>query len=174
MRRRLKQLVSSLLIATVLSLTLSALPVAAQESMDQPIIGGHFYKQANGFGGTGSQGFSIWDGPDSLAFYSKFQQVGGVGGIGYPASRRWEQDGFIYQVTQGALLQYHPVYKQVLLGNTFEILEKAGLNAALAAIGIPESITDDGSGGDFQRAKEIRLSWLTNDAIKTTLFERGR
>ena len=108
MRRRLRQLASSLLIATVLSLTLSALPVAAQESLDQPITGGHFYKQANGFGGTGSQGFSILDGPDSLAFYSKFQQVGGVGGVGYPASRRWEQDGFIYQVTQGAVLQFDP------------------------------------------------------------------
>ncbi len=173
MRRRLRQLASSLLIATVLSLTLSALPVAAQESLDQPITGGHFYKQANGFGGTGSQGFSILDGPDSLAFYSKFQQVGGVGGVGFPASRRWEQDGFIYQVTQGALLQYHPVYNQVLLGNTFEILERAGLNPVLLAIGIPESITNDGSGGDYEKAKRTRLSWLTNDAIRQRYLSAG-
>ena len=173
MRRRLRQLVNSLLIATVLSLTLSALPMAAQESLDQPIAGGHFYKQANGFGGTGSQGYSVWDGPDGLSFYSKFQQVGGVGGIGYPASRRWEQDGFIYQVTQGAVLQFNPASNEVLLANIFETFETAGLNAQLAAIGIPEPITDDGSAGDFQRAVQTRFSWMTNSAIRQRYLSAG-
>lgn len=173
MGRRFSKLVSSLLIACVLSLTLSALPAAAQESFDQPIVGGHFYKQANGYGGAGSQGFSVWNGPGAQSFYSRFQQLGGVNAIGFPASRRWEQDGFIYQVTQGALLQYHPVFNQVLLGNTFEILEKAGLNAVLASRGIPDSIKDDGSGGDFQRAKQTRLSWLTNPGIRDRYLGAG-
>ncbi len=173
MPRRFRQLVSALLIATTLSLTFAALPAAAQESLDQPIPGGHFYKQANGYGGAGSQGYSVWDGPGGLSFYSKFQQVGGVNGVGFPASRRYEQDGFIYQVTQGTLLQYHPVYNQVLLGNTFEILERAGMNAVLASRGIPEPITDDGSGGDFQRAKQIRLSWLTNAGIRDRYLGAG-
>ncbi len=173
MRRRFRQLVSSLLIATILSLLLSALPVAAQESIDQPVAGGHFYKQANGFGGRGSQGFTVWNELGGPAFYSRFSQLGGVNAIGYPASRRYEQDGFIYQVTQGALLQYHPGLKQVFLGNTFEILEKAGLNAILASRGIPESIADDGSGGDFQRAKQARLSWLTNPEIRQRYLAVG-
>ncbi len=173
MRRRYRQLVSSLLIATILSLLLSALPVAAQESFDQPVAGGHFFKQANGFGGKGSQGFTVWDELGGPAFYARFNQLGGVNAIGFPASRRWEQDGFIYQVTQGALLQYHPGLKQVFLGNTFEILEKAGLNAILASRGIPESIADDGSGGDFQRAKQARLSWLTNPQIRQRYLAVG-
>lgn len=173
MRQRFRQVFSSILIATILSLTLSTLPVAAQEALDQPISGGHFFKQANGLGGQGTQGYSVWDGPGNHSFYGKFQALGGVNAIGYPASRRWEEDGFIYQVTQGALLQYHPVFNTILLGNTFEILEKAGLNAQLVALGIPDSIKDDGSGGDFQRAKQTRLSWLTNPAIRDRYLSAG-
>lgn len=141
--------------------------------MDQAISGGHFFKQANGFGGRGNRGFSIWDGPDGTAFYSKFRQLGGVSMLGYPASRLFEEGGFIYLVTQGALLQYHPVQQRILLGNTFEILERAGLNDLLLARGIPQSISDDGSDGDFQKAKETRLGWLTNDEIKQRYLSVG-
>ena len=172
-RRNLGRLATSLVIGTILSLLSSTIPLHAADSMDQAISGGHFYRQANGFGGRGDQGFLIWDEPGGPAFYSEFRQLGGVRTLGYPASRRFEEDGFIYLVTQGALLQYHPQLRQVFLGNTFEILEKAGLNDLLYARGIPLSIVDDGSNGDFAKAKQTRLSWLTNDAIKRHYFGAG-
>lgn len=169
----LGRLAKSFVLGIALSLLLSALPAYAADSFDEPISGGHFFKQANGFGGKGDRGFSIWDGPNGIAFYSKFRELGGVNVLGYPASRLFERDGFIYLVTQGALLQYHPGLEQVFLGNTFEILESADLDDLLYARGIPTPITDDGSGGDFQKAKETRLGWLTNDAIRERYFSAG-
>ncbi len=155
------------------SLLFPTISLNAADSLDEPISGGHFFKQANGFGGRGNRGFSIRDEPNGMAFYTKFHQLGGVSALGYPASRFYELDGFIYQITQGALLQYHPVLEQVTLGNTFEILERAGLNELLLARGIPLSIADDGSNGDFQKAKATRLSWLSNDAIKKRFMGAG-
>lgn len=169
----LGRLATSLAIGIALSLLLSSIPLYAADSMDQEISGGHFYRQANGFGGRGDQGFLIWDEPGGPAFYSTFRDLGGVSTLGYPASRRFEQDGYIYLVTQGALLQYHPELQRVFLANTFEILEKAGLNDLLYARGIPMSIVDDGSNGDFEQAKLTRLSWLTNDAIKQRFLNVG-
>ena len=170
---KLGRLATTLVLGITLSLLSSTLPLYAADSMDHAISGGHFYRQANGFGGQGDRGFLIWDEPGGPAFYSVFRQLGGVKTLGYPASRRFEQDGFIYLVTQGALLQYDPKLRSVLLANTFEILERAGLNDLLYARGIPMSIVDDGSNGDFAKAKQTRLSWLTNDAIKQHYLSVG-
>ncbi len=171
--RNLGRLATSLAVGITLSLLSSIIPLYAADSMDHAISGGHFYRQANGFGGRGDQGYLIWDEPGGPAFYSEFRQLGGVSTLGYPASRRYEIDGFIYLVTQVALLQYHPVQQKVLLANTFEILEQAGLNDLLYTRGIPMSIVDDGSNGDFEKAKQTRLSWLTNDAIKQHYLSVG-
>ncbi len=172
-QRRLGRPAVTLLIALVLSLAFPAVPLSADHSLDEAIDGGRFYKQANGFGGWGERGYAIWDGPDGENFYSAFRRFGGVKTLGYPASRRYEVDGFIYLVTQGALLQYHPGLQRIFLANTFEILERAGLNDLLLARGIPDSIADDGSGGDFAKARATRLGWLTHDAIKRRYLRAG-
>ncbi len=172
-RLRLGRLTATLALVLVLNLLFAALPLSATHTHDRAISGGHFYKQANGFGGRGNLGFSIWNGPEGTAFYSAFLRLGGVRTLGYPASRRYEQAGLINLVTQGALLQYHPVLGKVVLANTFEILEKAGLDDLLLARGIPEPITDDGSAGDFAKAKATRLGWLTHDAIKRRFLSAG-
>ena len=170
---KLGRLFTSLIAGITLSLLFSFVPLYAADSMDQEISGGHFYRQANGFGGRGDQGFLIWDEPGGPAFYSEFRELGGVSTLGYPASRRFEQDGYVYLITQGALLQYHPELQRVLLANTFEILERAGLDALLYARGIPMPIVDDGSDGDFEIAKQTRLDWLTNEAIKRHYLGAG-
>ena len=169
----LGRLATSLAIGIALSLLFSTVPLHAADSMDHAVSGGYFYRQANGFGGRGNQGFLIWDEPGGPAFYSEFRELGGVNSLGYPASRRFEQSGFIYLITQGALLQYNPQLQDVFLANTFEILEKAGLNDLLYGRGIPMSIVDDGSNGDFEVAKQTRLSWLTHDAIKRHYLGAG-
>ena len=103
-----------------------------------------------------------------ILFADEFDRLGGAYTLGYPASYRFRlDDGFVYQVTQGALLQWRPEVKRAWLGNTFEMLEHAGLDHwLLDTKGVPLPIKDDGSDGDWERAKEIRLAWLTNDKIK--------
>ena len=172
-QRHLGRLTAAIILCLVLSVPYSAVPLFAAESLDQRIGGGRFYKQANGFGGWGDRGYSIWDEPDGKDFYSAFHRLGGVRTLGYPASRRYEVDGFTYLVTQGALLQYHPGLQRVFLANTFEILERAGLNDRLLSRGIPTSIADDGSAGDFAKAKATRLGWLIHDAIKRRYLRAG-
>ncbi|MCL4459011.1 MAG: hypothetical protein M1577_03765 [Chloroflexi bacterium] len=103
-----------------------------------------------------------------IRFAAEFQRLGGVETLGYPASHRFQlPDGFTYQSTQGALLQWRPELNRVMLGNTFEMLERAGVDDWLYSFkGIPRPIKDDSSGGDWQKAKQTRLNWLTNEPIR--------
>ena len=102
-----------------------------------------------------------------ILFADEFERLGGAEALGYPASYRFRlDDGFVYQVTQGALLQWRPEVHKAYLGNTFEMLEKAGYDQwLLDTKGIPLPIKEDGSGGDWNRARQTRLAWLTNDKI---------
>ena len=102
---------------------------------------------------------------DGILFADEFERLGGVDTLGYPASYRFRSnrwDGFTYQLTQGALLQWHPAVSKVYLVNIFDWIEPC----RLLARGIPMPIRNDGSGGDWDKAREIRLSWLTNQRIK--------
>ena len=102
-----------------------------------------------------------------IHFADEFDRLGGVDTLGHPASYRYEQGGFTYQVTQRALLQWRPEVSAAYLGNIFQMLEDAGFDQWLVETkGIPLPIKDDGSGGDWDKARETRLSWLTNEQIK--------
>ena len=102
-----------------------------------------------------------------ILFADEFERLGGAEALGYPASYRFRlDDGFVYQVTQGALLQWRPEVRKAYLGNTFEMLEKAGYDQwLLDTKGIPLPIKEDGSGGDWNKARQTRLAWLTNEKI---------
>ena len=103
-----------------------------------------------------------------IRFADAYERLGGVDTLGHPASYRFKLgDGFTYQVTQRALLQWRPEKNAADLGNIFQMLEQAGLDDwLLREKGIPLPIKDDGAGGDWDKAKEARLSWLTNEQIK--------
>ena len=103
-----------------------------------------------------------------ILFADEYERLGGVDTLGHPASYRFTLgDGFTYQVTQRALLQWRPEANAAYLGNIFQMLEQAGLDDwLLEERGIPLPIKDDGAGGDWNKAKEARLSWLTNEQIK--------
>ena len=105
---------------------------------------------------------------DGIRFADEYERLGGVDTLGHPASYRFTLgDGFTYQVTQRALLQWRPEANSAYLGNIFQMLEQAGLDDwLLREKGIPLPIKDDGAGGDWNKAKEARLSWLTNEQIK--------
>ena len=131
---------------------------------------GRFYTEAAG----GRGGYRI-DDEDGMGFLSSFQALGGVDALGYPSSQRYRAgDGFTYQATQGALLQWRPELGRAALANTFEMLQAAGKDDWLdQAKAIPRPIGDDGSGGDWARARETRLSWLTDDAIRAKYLAAG-
>ena len=106
---------------------------------------------------------------DGILFAEAYERLGGVDTVGYPVSYRffawW---GFTAQVMQGAVFESAgPRPLRVRLANIFEILKERGLDDwLLQTKGIPRPIKDDGSGGDWKKARNIRLSWLTNEKIK--------
>src|SRR5579884_3750904 len=109
-----------------------------------------------------------------ILFDDAFQWFGGVNALGYPSTQRFVQGGLIYQATQGAVLQWRPDYGHAVLANTFEWFTDAGKDDYLLSVdGIPKPIRDDGSGGDWQKARQIRLSWLTDDAIRQKFLSAG-
>jgi hypothetical protein len=121
-----------------------------------------FYAEA----GQGRGGYWISDDGNGT-FYSSFQGLGGVDALGYPSSQRFVRDGFTYQATQGALLQWRPELSRAILANSFEWFTAAGLDNWLnATAGIPPPIQDDGSNGNWSVARQTRLTWLTDDAIR--------
>ena len=63
----------------------------ASAASDWDIPGGHFYTQAAG----GDGGFAITD-EGGIPFWTTFQRLGGLKALGYPASNRFEPDGYVY------------------------------------------------------------------------------
>lgn len=88
---------------------------------DYAVGDGWYYTQTGS--GTG-KGYAITD-YGGIAFWSGFQRLGGVPALGYPVSGRFTLDGFFYQATQKALLQWNPGTSSVNLANTFDLLSAA-------------------------------------------------
>src|SRR5262249_32925438 len=105
-----------------------------------------FFTQA----GQGKGG--VWLVDDAKAsFYSSFQALGGVAALGYPASQRFDKDGFTYQAAQGALMQWRPELGRAILANSFEWFTSAGQDDWLYnTASIPRPIRDDGSNGSWE------------------------
>ena len=92
-----------------LLLTLALLPVsvsaeAAGPGPDYPVENGWFFTQT---GGGDGKGYAVTDN-DGIGMWTRFQQVGGVGWLGYPVSQRWVEGAFTYQAFQKAILQHQP------------------------------------------------------------------
>ena len=137
-------------------------PAGAAEP-DFAVPNGWFYSQT----GTQGKGFSITN-DGNVSFWRDYQRLGGPATLGYPSSWRFVgADGYIYQTTQGALLQWRPEDQRTALANTFDILSNANKDDWLKATkSIPLVVTDDGSRGDPTRSAAIRLSWLEDEGIR--------
>ncbi len=128
-----------------------------------------YYTQA----GQGKGGYWIVDDAQA-AFESSFAGLGGVDALGYPSSQRFDLGGFTYQTTQGALLQWRPELGRAVLANSFEWFTSAGVDDWLEAVaGVPKPIADDGSHGNWDTAKNTRLGWLTDEAIRAEFLSAG-
>src|SRR5919201_1263090 len=63
-------------------------------------------------------GFAVSD-ADGVLFLSEFRRFGGVQAVGYPASKRFEWDGFTVQVFQRVIFQWRPDAGQAYFVNVF-------------------------------------------------------
>lgn len=144
-------------------------PGHSAPAADYDVPNGHFFTQT---GGGEGRGYSVVDGGTDgagqpIRFWSEFRRLGGIATLGYPVSQRYVgSDGYTYQAFQRGVLQWRPELGVAWLSNTFEQLTAAGRDPALVDLGIPAAVADDGSGGDWGRARATRLGWLTNPAIK--------
>jgi hypothetical protein len=128
-----------------------------------------FFAEAGG----GQGGYAITD-EGGIGFWTSFQALGGVAALGYPLSHRFQRDGYVYQATQVGVLQWRPELGRAVLANTFDWLSEAGHDEwLLAQAGIPRPVRDDGSQGDWQRAREIRQRSLTDAAILQAYLTPG-
>lgn len=115
-------------------------------------------------------GFWVSD-RDGVDLLSEFERLGGVPRLGFPISRAFEANGFLHQGFQRGILQWRPSARTAVPVNVMDQLFSSGKDDWLLSMGVPRhSTADDGSGGDFDRAKETRLSWLTNSAIRQAYF----
>lgn len=117
-------------------------------------------------------GFSVSD-SDGVRFLSEFDRFGGVGAVGYPASRRFTWDGFTVQVFQRVIFQWRPESHSVAFVNVFDRLHEAGYDDWLASVRQtppPGSFADAGLSWDAAAA--LRLRVLDRDpAIKHAYFD---
>lgn len=125
----------ALALLVLFSTALSAQAQAA-DPPDYAVANGWYYTQTGG--GTG-RGYAITDN-GGIAFWTGFQQLGGEPALGPPVSGRFILNGFVYQATQKALLQWDAANNRVNIANAYDILSAAGYDAWLAAHRqIPES-----------------------------------
>jgi hypothetical protein len=140
-------------------------PPAGQ--MDYALSNGWFYKQANGQGGNGDKGFAVVDGGNDgggspVQMWAAYKAFGGPERIGYPISRRYKDqvnDTYTYQAFQKAIIQWDSVTHKPRLVNLMDALHDAGLDPKLEQKGYAPW-EPDASGGDYTKARQIRLSWL--------------
>src|SRR5262245_40271003 len=77
-------------------------------------------------------GFSVSD-ADGVPFLSEFRRFGGVQAVGFPASKRFQWDGFTVQVFQRVIFQWRPDVRQAYFVNVFDRLHDLGKDDWLLA-----------------------------------------
>jgi hypothetical protein len=98
---------------------------APTEPLDFEISAGHFFKQANGYGGAGTAGYAVIDDADA-GFWTELQRLGGLERVGYPVSNRFFYRGFLTQAFQKLVLQWRPELGVSVPVNVFDDLTQHG------------------------------------------------
>lgn len=160
-----------LLVAILLPFAVPPTQVQAQAASTQTnyaIPNGWFYKEANGLGGAGDTGYSITD-QDGVYFWREFKAYGGPDVLGYPATRRFQFEGWTLQGTQKVGLQWRPESGTIAFLNIFDILSDRGHDKWLEEtkwVPPPFDTTPD-TGLSFEAVKARHLTFLDeNKAIK--------
>lgn len=77
-------------------------------------------------------------------------------------------DSYFYDPRVNALLQWRPDQKTYYVANTSELLDQSVVGPAQYRL--PAPVADDGSGGDWNKAAQIRQDWMTDRAIRAKFF----
>ena len=119
-------------------------PVAHAAAPDYDIPNGHFFTQTAPAGSESGAGFSITD-DGGVPFWTVYQRDGGLLQLGFPLTRRFVRDGFVTQVLQKAVLQWHPGTGRVEFVNILDEMNNYGMDGWLAERLVPRHLmTDDG------------------------------
>jgi spore germination protein YaaH len=140
---------------------------------DWPVPGGQFFTQTSGRpDASPPKGYSVTD-ANGVRFWTEFQRLGGVQGVGYPASQRFQWDGFATQVMQKAVFQWRPEVGGVYFVNVFDEMSRAGKDDWLLSVRstprpLPPSFD---AGKPFAEASAMRLALLeANGAIRARYY----
>lgn len=135
----------------------SAPSTSVPDKPDWDIPGGHFFTQT---GGGNGRGYAVID-DSSAKFWTAFKKLGGVQAVGYPASQRFQWDGFTDQVFQRVIFQWHPETQSVAFVNTFDRLSELGKDNWLFTVRqIPRPIHLDERGKTWDQIVKGRLALL--------------
>jgi hypothetical protein len=146
--------------------TPAAAPTSAAADFDIP--GGHFFTQT---GGGGGKGYAVTDDAGGR-FWSELQRLGGVQAVGFPASQRFQWDGFTVQVFQRVIFQWHPEQNAVVFVNVFDRLHDLGKDDFLMNVHqIPPPRSFDDAGKPFDQVEAAHLAVLDPfPALKAAYF----
>ena len=133
---------------------------------DFPIEHGRHYPQGSDEPPSGYEIRNVGD----AQWWDGYRRLGGAPVLGPPRGAPYAANGFEYQALRYGLLQWKAAEGRLVLANALEIMDRAGHTDWLySSRQVPRPIEDDGS-TSFQQAVEIRLGWLTDDAIRA-VFE---
>jgi len=118
-----QQLACTLTHMSLFQLMISPLTLTAQD-YDLADLAGHFYRQTNGFDGSGEAGYAITDDAEA-PLWTEFQRLGGVEALGYPVSNRFTYQGLPTQVFQKAALQWQPDLEMAVPVDVFDNVNPA-------------------------------------------------
>ena len=142
-RARAAALGAAIVAALVTSGT--AMAKAPTDSTLRPLVeisvaSGQFYTEL----GENGTGFGVRNYANGPRFLDAFERYGGLPVMGYPSSRPWiGPGGFVYQLTQRALMQWSPANDNVRLANLYELMRVASLDDTLYGRSIPRSEPDE-------------------------------
>jgi N-acetylmuramoyl-L-alanine amidase len=131
----------------VLLLLLALLPPSASA---QIAVGQHFPQTGHGVTDEGG-----------IRFLSEFRRLGGVDAVGYPASERFQWEGFTVQVFQRAIFQWRPETRSVAFVNVFDRMHALGKDDWLRnARQTPPPRTFDDAGKPWEQVVRNHLAVL--------------
>ncbi|HEX2173349.1 MAG TPA: hypothetical protein VHL09_13000 [Dehalococcoidia bacterium] len=139
-----------------------------RSAVDWAVAGGWFYTQAVGQPG---QGFAVTD-EAGVHFWSEFQRLGGVDGVGYPISQRFVWDGFVSQAFQKMVFQWRPEVNQVYAVNVVDLMGERGLDPWLRAFRATPGIADwsADAGQPWPEVVAAHQALLTDPDLRAAYF----
>jgi sortase (surface protein transpeptidase) len=138
---------------------------------DYPVPNGHFFTQTADAGADSLMGFDISN-DGGIPLWNEYQRLGGIRTMGYPASRRFDWNGWAAQVVQRGILVWHPEDGRAELANVMDDLSAAGYDGWLRETqGVPAPFdVHEEAGLSFDAIKERRLHFLDGNAAVKQRF----